>query len=393
MLLPETDVMVTKHPYARTDRNRLTILHVVAPPEVGGQNQVAGGLAIGHRRRGHNVHVAAIVDADLLNHPWLASLAAEGVEVHFVRLPPRSYLRERRAIRALCEALHPDVVHTHADRPDVIDSPVARRLGIPTVTTIHGSSLLGGKTLIYEWFQRMTHRRFDAVVAVSRALATEARADGVTADRLHMIANAWTSGAGSVLSREVAKQDLGIDESGFIIGWVGRLIPVKGADVFLSALAHLRDIPFRAVLVGDGTERPALETLRAELQLEDRVHFAGYRGNAAPLFSAFDLFVLSSRSEGTPIVLFEAMAARLPVVATAVGGVPDVLPESMGWWAPPENPAALAEAMRAAMSDRSRATTRGLRAEERLREEYDGETWLSRYEDVYYGACARRSRQ
>lgn len=80
--------------------------------------------------------------------------------------------------------------------------------------------------------------------------------------------------------------------------------------------------------------------------------------------------------------------------ATAVGGVRDVLPESVGWWAPPENPAALiAEAMRAAMSDRSRATARGLRAEERLREEYDGEILLSRYEDVYYGACPRRSRQ
>ncbi len=110
-----------------------------------------------------------------------------------------------------------------------------------------------------------------------------------------------------------------------MVGWVARLIPVKACDVFLRALADCRGLPLKAAIVGDGPERAALETLTAELGLQHQVKFCGARQQAGQFFSAFDAFVLSSKSEGTPMTLLEAMAAGVPIVTTEVGGIPDVV--------------------------------------------------------------------
>ncbi|HEY0811348.1 MAG TPA: glycosyltransferase family 4 protein, partial [Longimicrobiales bacterium] len=121
----------------------LRILHVAAPAPAGGLERVVEGLAVGHRRRGHDVSVAAI-RFDGGTHPVVARLTAAGVPVHEIRLSSRDYFGERRAIRNLCRTLRPHIVHTHGYRIDVVDRGVAARLRIPTVTTVHGPSMVGG---------------------------------------------------------------------------------------------------------------------------------------------------------------------------------------------------------------------------------------------------------
>ncbi len=169
----------------------------------------------------------------------------------------------------------------------------------------------------------------------------------------------------------------------FLIGWVGRLIPVKAADVFLRALAELRDMSWSAAVVGDGVERCRLERLAATLGLGSRVAFHGKVDDAARLFPAFDLFVLSSRTEGTPIVLFEAMAAGVPVVATAVGGVPDVVSSTEALLVPPQDPVALAQAIRTALLDPGATHARVTAARARLTREFTLARWVARYDAVY----------
>ena len=274
------------------------------------------------------------------------------------------------------------MVHTHGERPDVLDAGVARRLGIPTVTTLHGSSKLGGLSRVHEWLQMLVLRRFDAVVAVSRPLAQSLPTHGVSCRRVHMLPNCW-NGKVPTRGKQDARQFLGLDTAAFVVGWVGRLIPAKGADVFLDALAQLRDLPCVASIVGDGPQRRVLEDRSKRLGLQGRIVFHGEVRDASQLFGAFDVFVLSSRTEGTPNVLLEAMAARVPIVASGVGGVPDVISDSEGVVVAPENPFALAAAIRTVYEQPSRARDLASAAERRLHTEFSLESWLSRYEAIY----------
>jgi glycosyltransferase involved in cell wall biosynthesis len=366
----------------------LSIVHIVAPDTVGGTESVVRGLAIGHSRRGHTVHVIGVVDPEPKDHPFLRSLAGTGVRVHGIFIPPRAYFRERRLVRELLREIRPDVVHTHDYRPDVLDAPLARRMGIPTVTTLHGSSLLGGRTAFHEWLQLKVLPRFQGVVAVSQQILRDLKKTRVRPERVHYIPNGWVTPAGQ-LSREEARQALGEPASGTIVGWVARLIRVKACDVFLRAFVACKGLPVRAVIVGEGPERAGLEALAAELGLGGQVRFFGEHPAAGRLFKAFDAFVLSSRSEGTPITLLEAMSAGVPVVATAVGGIPDVLTEEHAWLVPPEDPPALGAALREALENRDAAAERAAAASRRLADQFGAERWLAKHEAMYRSLAGR----
>ena len=157
----------------------------------------------------------------------------------------------------------------------------------------------------------------------------------------------------------------------------------KGVDVLLAAVAQLGDLPLVVSVVGDGRRRRQLEREAGRLGVSDRVRWVGTRTEAARLFAAFDVFALSSRTEGTPIVLFEAMAARTPIVASAVGGVPDVLSPQEALLVGADDPGALARAIRSVHADPTAAADRARRANERLAREFAPGPWLEQYERIY----------
>jgi glycosyltransferase involved in cell wall biosynthesis len=355
---------------------------VAAPAPVGGAERVVEALAIGHRRRGHDVSVATVLFNES-KHPLVAALADADVPVHEIRLSPRDYLGERRAIRDLCRTLQPQIVHTHGYRTDVVDRGVAAQLRIPTVTTVHGPSMNGGlKGAFYEWVQRTNYRRFEAVVAVSAALRATTLADGVASERLHLIPNAFGAMRAS-LARPEARRRLGIDTNATVIGWVGRLIPIKGADIFLEALQRLPSPRPTVVMIGHGAEAEALAQQAQQLGLQDVVRFYHDVTDADRLFSAFDAFVLSSRSEGTPLVLLEAMAARVPIIATSVGGVPEMTGSGEALLVPAEDPVALAHAITDVLQNPDTARQRTEQAAARLKTAFSFDEMLDRYEEVY----------
>jgi glycosyltransferase involved in cell wall biosynthesis len=360
----------------------LAVVHIAAPAPVGGLERVVQALAIGHHRAGHRVRVIAVLEPAPGTHPFVAHLGSAGVPVDVLRLPARAYWRERRQVRACLMRERPQVVHTHGYRPDLLDAGVARSLGIPIVSTVHGSSRLGGKSHFYEWVQRRAWRRFDAVIAVSRPLEGFLRDAGVAGPRVHVIPNAWP-GVPPRASRAEARRTLGLADGPFTIGFVGRLIRAKGPDVLVEALPLLGDLPWRAVIIGDGGERAALEGRVKELGLEGRVLLAGHLDEATDLFPAFDAFVLSSRTEGTPITLFEAMAAEVPIVASAVGGVPDVVSDREGILVEPERPPVLAAALRAIHREPGAARERARAAALRVTREFAPATWLARHAEIY----------
>jgi glycosyltransferase involved in cell wall biosynthesis len=363
------------------------ILHVVAPAPYGGLEQVVCDLAEGLAGHGEDVHVAAILGAHEVpgEHPFVRAIARLGTPLHVLQLPARGYLKERAALRTLYGGLAPDVVHTHGYRADVIAGMAARSLSIPTIATAHGFTGGDLRNRCYEILQRRAFRSCTAVIAVSRPLYQRLSRPANSGARVTLIQNAWAGGKPQ-LERAAARAALDLGFSTRLIGWIGRLSHEKGPDVLLEALPHLPG-DCAVVFIGDGPERSRLAARARALCVGPRVHFAGRRPNAGSLMPAFDAYALSSRTEGTPLVLFEAMAAGVPVVATRVGGVPDVIDESCALLVPPEQPVQLARALQAALDDRDASAARAACAQQRLQIRFAVGDWIARHLELYRNVC------
>lgn len=357
---------------------------MAAPARFGGLERVVRALAVGQKRAGLDVHVLAILDnLETVAHPFAAELLREGVPVTPLALPGRAYWRERREITDLCRRLKADILHTHGARVDVIDAGVARRLGIGGVTTVHGFTGGGWKNRLYERLQRRAFRRINGVVAVSRPLVDLLVADGVARDRVHLVPNGWSpSAAAAPLDRAAARRLLGLPADGFRIGWVGRVTREKGVDVLVDAVARLGP-DVHVSVIGDGRERESQQRRATALGLDSTIQWHGAVDQAGRVLPAFDCLVLSSRTEGTPIILFEAMAANVPVVATAVGGVPDVVSRQEAWLVAPEDPVALAGAIGELKGAPAVAAARAQAARARLDRDFAAGPWIERYTSVY----------
>lgn len=357
----------------------LSILHVLAPADVGGLETVVRSLALGHTATGHSVEIAAVLAA--ATNPFVQEARNAGLQVHVIDSPPRSFLPERRGIRALLAQKHFDVLHSHGYRSDILDLGVARRMRVASVTTLHGFSATDTKARAYEWLQLRAARGAAAVVAVSSNIAQRVVASGVNPRAVHLIRNAAPD-ASMPVSAADARGRLQLDD-GLQLGWIGRLSEEKGPDIMVEAMSFLSDLPITLSFIGDGPDRLALASRADDLSIAQRVRFHGRVPNAASLLRGFDLVVLTSRTEGTPMVLLEAMAADVPIIATGVGGVPDMLSSAEAILVPPEDPKALADAVRVAMGDMEASRERAGRAHERLVAEFSTQAWLDRYETLY----------
>jgi glycosyltransferase involved in cell wall biosynthesis len=206
-------------------------------------------------------------------------------------------------------------------------------------------------------------------------------------EKIHCVPNGFAQTV-DTLTRAAARKRLDIRANALVAGWVGRLSREKGADVMLDALAAA-DPKWHLSIIGEGDELDRLRQRAANLRIADRISWHGHIANAGSLIAAFDAFILSSRTEGTPIALLEAMNASVPIIATRVGGVPDVVGSSHALLVPPEQPGMIAEALSQLERDPLAAIARSTRARERLLESFSRTRWLSAIDAVY--AAALRS--
>ncbi|HEX6693811.1 MAG TPA: glycosyltransferase family 4 protein [Longimicrobiales bacterium] len=362
-------------------------MHLLAPAPFGGLERVVETLAAEQARAGHEVHAALILDPGPPDHPLVDALRHAGVTSHIIQVPARGYREEQRVVARLLRDHGPHILHTHGYRPAVLHGGAARRSQVAAVATAHGYTAGDIKNRVYEWLMTRAFRSYDAVVAVSRPMVSRLTDAGVARDRISVIPNAWSGGTPAA-AREEARSALGIPAGKKCVGFAGRLSHEKGVDVLMTALQRT-DPGLSAVIVGDGPLRRTLELDASAQGLSDRVHWCGTVPGAGRLMKAFDMFVISSRTEGTPMVLLEAMAAGVPVVATSVGGIPDVMTNEEGWIVPAEDAGALADAMNAVLSDPAESSRRAMRAAARVREEFGAAQWVERYDDAYRVAIAR----
>ena len=361
----------------------MTLVHVTTPAAYGGLERVVAGLCTETAARGHRVVLVLLLLPEFPVPEWASKLSASNVVLEPLHIPRRAYLRERSIVRTMLSQYGASVLHTHGYRADVLHASVARSLGIALVSTAHGFASLDTRGRFYEWLQRRVWRGFDAVVAVSQPLLDTLARAGVGNDRLMHIRTGLSSASPTPLPRAEARRRLNLPADRQVLGWVGRMSDEKSPSLAIEALARTPADGPVLCMVGGGPQLQPCRRLATELGVGDRVVFAGPVPDAAPLLGAFDGLVLSSKTEGTPMVVLEASAASIPVIATAVGGVPELLRDDGGWLVPPGDATALAAAIMDALVRPLEAERRAQRLRRNLAGNEGGPDWIDQYLALY----------
>jgi glycosyltransferase involved in cell wall biosynthesis len=271
--------------------------------------------------------------------------------------------------------LRPDILHASLPHPWSCQYAILAGLltrGVRTVAVQH--AILPPRVRSQAWTNHQTLSRLDAHIALSPTQA------GLIEGMARLRPGSMRVIPNGVADFRVEAEPRPVE--GPIVGSVGRLAPEKGFDLLLRALQQVPGLT--AVLAGKGPEGEPLERLAAELGVADRVLMPGFVPDARTWMAMYDVFAIPSRSEGMPLTLIEAMLASRPVVATAIGGMPDVVVDGeTGLVVPPEDPDALAEALRVLFADDAPRSTMGRRARARAKEEFSFEKMVQSYEALY----------
>jgi glycosyltransferase involved in cell wall biosynthesis len=358
----------------------LPVLLVVDSLDCGAAERYVTDLAVALRRRGWPVHVACAVGG-----VRAAVLAAAGVPVTVLLDEPveqRLGGRYERALTRLVADLRPAVVHAHLFASAAAAVRAVRHLPVPLVVTEHTEG---------PWQDRqaravsgVVYRHADRVVALSSAIRDLlVTGYGVAPERVEVLlptAAAPPAGGGPTP-----------DPGRPVVGLVGRLVPEQGVDVFLRAAALVSAVvpQARFLVVGDGPLRPDLEHRAAVLGLADAVTFTGYRCDAPNVLAGLDVLAVPSRSDGSPLVVCEAMAAGVPVVASRVGGLPDLVEDGgSGLLVRPGEAEDLARALVSLLLDPEAARRLGARGR-RLAASRSHERLVDRMTQLYAGLAGR----
>jgi glycosyltransferase involved in cell wall biosynthesis len=310
---------------------------------------------------------------------WVDLAASSGASITTFPVPSLrtpAVITHVRAFVRWCREHRIALLHTGQLYPDIFGLPAAALAGVP-VRISNRRNLSAGKTLAQRAAQRVAQRFAHRIVANSEAAAERLRAEGIPACRVSLIRN-------------------GVDTNGFApvprpgpprrVVTIANLRPMKGHDAMIDAvplvLRHFPDATFR--LVGDG---PLLGGLRGRVRdrgVDESLTFVGHRDDVAAQLSASDIFVLPSRSESLPNAVLEAMAAGLPVIATAVGGIGEILEDGRtGLLVAPGDPAALADRICRLMAAPALAQALGTAARAEVTERYSFQRMVGAFDEVY----------
>jgi glycosyltransferase involved in cell wall biosynthesis len=364
---------------------RPRILFVVTLAETGGaQTYVASLLASLDDH--FDVAVAAHGDGPLRE-------AARAAGVRFVPLRhvqrPLSLWRDAFGLLELVAVLRrerPHIVHVNSAKAAALGRLAAWLARVPIrIYTVHGWAFLahgGPASALYRWAERLLRPLTTVTVCVADSERRAGLAAGTCDERTTVVIH-----NGVDLSRVPAA---GTHSGPPRLLTVGRLQAPKDAITLVRALAAVRGSPFETVLVGDGPDRPSVEAEVRRLGLEQVVDLVGKRDDVAELLASADLFVLSSRSEGLPLSILEAMAAGLPVVASRVGGIPEVVADGeTGLLVPPGDPQRLAAAVEHLLADPPLRRRLGEAGRRRVAEHFDLASVQRAHIDLYRRALAR----
>jgi glycosyltransferase involved in cell wall biosynthesis len=326
--------------------------------------------------------------------PFVRAARELGMPVHLIRGFNQHDPRLISRVADLVKTLNIDILHSHEVKSDVITYLAAKLRPVATVTTLHGWIGNSRKQQLFVAIDKRVVRGFDLVIAVSSLMRDQIAAAGVPADRLRLLHN------GIVLDRyrRTGKKGflaevIGHAPRGPVLSSIGRLSREKGHADLVEALALLARRGQRATLVlaGDGPERqPLLDQIRA-CGLDDSVHLIGYVSRPERVLEETDLAVLPSHTEGLPNAALEALAMEIPVLATRVGGTPEVITDGdTGRLVPAHSPESLAQAVASFLDDRASWQQMAHRGRIMVEQNFDFKSRTQALEAMYAELMSRR---
>lgn len=290
-------------------------------------------------------------------------------------------------LKSILRDYRPDLFHATLARPAILGVTAAAAAGVRRIVITQNGThewREGSRfaALVAPWLFRRASRFASSIVAVSNAVRDDLERKGVPAHKLSVIYNGVDTERFSV----GLQPGRSLPDNTFIAGAAGNLRKIKGYDVLIraAALVSRQSQQIGFVIHGEGEERPNLEALIAELSLKDRVSLAGRVEDMPTFLRSCDVFVQPSRQEAFGLATAEAMSCGIPVIASLVGGLPELVTPDCGILVPPDNPEALAEAILDLASDSERRKQFGLAARQRMITQFSVRQMCLRYADLYH---------
>lgn len=378
----------------------IRVAYVLTPITFGGAERVSLHFLSNVDRNEIDLHLIALV------RPWeeppmlLDEVNRLGISYSTLPVaarPGNDPLRVFRVIWGLYRIFRQqsfDLLHTHGYFADICALPIAKLNRIRWLSTCHGFISTDRKLRLYNRVDLWVLRLCDRVIAVSDGIYEVLKGHGIDEDKITVITNAVP-----ILSPATEdkwdpcnfRQQHGISKEAFVFAYVGRLSEEKGLHYLLDAMAELTRSynRVRLILVGDGSQRKMLEQRAVELNLKQHISFVGFQKDVLPWLSIADCFVLPSLTEGTPMVVLEAMAAGVPVIATRVGGVPDVVADGVnGVLVPCKDVEALQASMSQIIANPQLRENYRREARKTVTSRYSIEPWSQKILHIYQKLCS-----
>jgi glycosyltransferase involved in cell wall biosynthesis len=306
-------------------KKSLRVLHLISSGGLYGAENVVIHLALALKRLNCEVVIGVFQNRHRPNTEIAETARQHGLEIAVFECRGRLDFGTVRAIRNFICERELDILHTHGYKANIYGYRAAKSTRAGLVATAHSWPGKSPILRLYALLDRVILRWFDHICVVSSGVADTLRRFHVPSEKITMVDNGIDIGHFSG-GRPVLRDELGLRENP-LVGFVGRLAPEKGLEHLLHAAAGiLNTLPTaKFILAGEGPERLTLEKLARQLGIEKSVIFLGRRSDLASIYASFDVFVLPSLSEGMPLAVLEAMAAKRPVVATRVGAIPKIV--------------------------------------------------------------------
>jgi len=358
----------------------MKVLHTISSSGMYGAEGVILNLSQRINSSGHTSLLGIFQHGDRLERPLFDAATAAGIESYLIPCKGPIDFSTVRALRSLVRSTNADVLHAHGYKADIYSRLAVRHREIPLISTCHNWIDTDVATRLYGYLDRLVLRHFTRVVAVSAAVRMRLIDSGVLKERVSIIRNGVEVHA--FRSQERIARRLGP----LTMGFAGRLSIEKGADLFLriAGAVHEKLPTVRFLIVGEGPERGRLNLLIEQLGLREFVSMPGRCDDMPTFYASLDILVSSSRTEGLPMGLLEAMASRVPIVATDVGDVSSLVRDGeTGFLVPSGELDRMENGIIELLQDESLRDRFGAAGRELVAREFSAEAMTEQYLDLY----------
>lgn len=376
----------------------MKVLHLIDSGGLYGAEKMLLSLAAEQQALGLDVTILSAGEHGCGEKAIEAEAARRGLKIIPWRMKPGLNIKSMSKLVRWARARQFEILHSHGYKFNILTAIMPRKcVGIPVVTTLHGyvRARRYTKMWLYELLDRLALKRLDAVCPVSKSMVDEIAPWVASHTVVQVVSNGLDvpeihRDADNSLAPPVVKEF--IDQHSPVVVGVGRLSHEKGFDLLIDGFTKVKEHWPDAglIIIGEGPMRPELRTIAEKTGLSESCLMPGYISNVSSILSASSVLVLSSRTEGLPFILLEAMAVGVPVVASDVGAIPLVLKDGdLGRLTPAGDCNALANAINETLADRISAHRKAETARLHVEAFYSARTMAETYTDVYHSVLGR----